>query len=103
MTALGDKGRATDVVHLDLYKDFDMLIGKLERHRYEGWNIQWIANWLNDHSQRVVVNSSVDRWRLFMSGVLQRSLLGLILFSTFSSDLDNVIKCALSSLLMTPG
>jgi len=65
------------------------LLMKLE---IRGTLLQWFRAFLTFHRQRVVINGQFSDWSKVSSGVLQGSILGLLLFILYNNDISNIVK-----------
>ncbi len=93
-----DQGYPIDVIYLDFQKAFDKvphkrLMMKINALGITGevFNWIWIADWLKDREQRVVLLGSNSKWTRVKSGVPQGSVLGPLLFLIYINDIDDSV------------
>ena len=88
------------MIVLDFFKAFDKaahhyLLDILENYSVRGNLLKWIASFLLNHKQRVVVDGEHLNWVRMESEVPQGTVLGPILFLTNINGLPNAVKSKL--------
>ena len=96
-----DGGTLVDIAILDFNKAFDVvshrkILVKLNYYRvYRQYIKAWIANFLQDGQQAVLVEGKGSDSVKVSSGVSQGTCLGPVLFLTYINDIVNNITCQL--------
>ena len=80
-----------DVLFFDFAKAFDavnhdLLLLKFNAYRFSKYLLSWIANFLMDRKQFVCIGTKVSNVKPVQSGVIQGSIIGVLLFLLFIND-----------------
>ena len=107
MTCQVDKGKAVDVVYLDLSTAFDtishsVLLEKLAAHGPGGCTVPWAKSWLAGRARRVVLSGVTSRWRPVTGGVPRAPCWGQPCFMPLSMTWARAPSAPSASLQVTP-
>ena len=89
-----DRGGITSIILLDIKNafdtiDHDILLNKLNYYGIRDEELGLMRSYLSNRKQCCSVNAHTSGYRTITTGVLQGSILGLLLFIIFINDLPN--------------
>ena len=92
-----DSGRSTEVIYIDFAKAFDSvshpkLLDKLKSYNILGKLFDWISAWLTGRTQSLKIHNFISSFKSVLSGILQGSVLGPLLFLLCINDLCDSIS-----------
>ena len=72
---------------MDFYKAYDFLAVKFEAYEFDKTCLKLIHSYFSNLKQQTKTNSSYSHWDYIFRGLLQGSILCLLLFNLFFNDL----------------
>jgi len=90
--------KSVDIVYTDFSRAFDAvphrkLIEKLKCFGFRSYLIEWISAFLSNRTQRVIIGDQASGSKAVISGVIQGSCIGPILYVLYSLDIPRVVRC----------
>ena len=97
VTSIADNGKSLSIIYTDLKKAFDsvphdLLLAKLEHYGVRGKTYNWIESFLQNRTQKVVVNDEASDYAPVLSGVPQGGILSGMFFILYINDLPQNLK-----------